>query len=191
MIVNLNDEAYNLKAQLGGEEHIIWVGTAGRGIVFRTIDWFMIPFSLLWGGFAIVWEFIAITAGAPLFFALFGLPFVLVGLFLIVGRFAWDARRRKHTLYALTNKRLISRTGVKTHNISSLNLSEVKNVGLSLKPDGRGTITLYNYTLGVNVSKALSGFQIFGGGSPNTLELIDDAQEVYNKINETLNKPGA
>lgn len=187
MIVNLNDEAYALKSQLDGEEHIVWVGKAGGGIIFRTIDAFMIPFSLLWGGFALFWEIMVLASGAPIFFALFGLPFVLIGLFLIFGRFVWDARRRKHTLYALTDKRIIFRTGARTYQITTVNLADVKSLSLKLKPDGKGTINFYTHTLGVNVSKALSGLQLFGLANSG-FELIDDAQEVYSKINALINK---
>jgi len=186
-MVNLNDEAYTLKSQLDGEEHILWVGKAGGSIIFRTIDAFLIPFSLLWGGFALFWEIMVLASGAPIFFALFGLPFVLVGLFLIFGRFYWDARRRKHTLYALTDKRIIFRTGARTQQITTLNLADIKSLSLKLKPDSRGTISFYTNTMGVAVSKALTDFQLFAGAG-SCFELIDEAQEVYKKISALINK---
>ncbi len=187
MITDQRDEEYELKKHFESEhEELIWTGVPGRGIIFHMIDAFLIPFSLLWGGFAIFWEIMVIASGAPLFFALFGLPFVAVGLFLIVGRFVWDARRRRHTMYALTNKRVIFRTGVRTKTISTISLIAVKEVSLKLKPDGRGTITFFTHTTGVAVTKALSGFQLFGVGGNTAFELIDDAQEVYKKINVLL-----
>ena len=36
---------------------------------------------------------------------MFGLPFVLVGAYLMVGRFFWDSYTRSKTRYALTTKR--------------------------------------------------------------------------------------
>ena len=53
-------------------------------------DALLIPFSFMWGGFATVWETTALSAKAPFPVALFGLPFVCVGLFMIFGRFLVD-----------------------------------------------------------------------------------------------------
>lgn len=91
-------------------EMLLWEGGPATGIKFRKSDLFMIPFSLAWGGFAIFWEVSVIALGAPVIMAIFGLPFVAIGLYMIFGRFLWDAHKRARTRYALTDKRAIIAT---------------------------------------------------------------------------------
>ncbi|MFF0991548.1 hypothetical protein [Kocuria nitroreducens] len=51
------------------------------------------PVRLLWGGFAIDREWQAVASSVSLLFALWGIPFVLVGLCFMVGRFVCKKRR--------------------------------------------------------------------------------------------------
>jgi hypothetical protein len=53
----------------------------------RRADALFIPFSLMWAGFAFFWETMAIRGGAPFFFWLWGIPFILIGVWITVGRF--------------------------------------------------------------------------------------------------------
>src|SRR5438046_585524 len=63
-----------IQGQLASGERLLWSGRPVEGIVFRPSDAFMIPFSLMWGGFALFWEYSVIsTDKAPLFFMLWGL----------------------------------------------------------------------------------------------------------------------
>ena len=59
----------------------------------------LIPFSLLWCGFAIFWESLAMKTG-ELLPELWGVPFVLVGLYFVFGRFVVDAYVRAHTSWS-------------------------------------------------------------------------------------------
>jgi len=88
-------------------ELIQWSGQPGLGILFEPSDILLVPFSLIWGGFAIFWETMALTrARAPLSLQLWGVPFVLAGLFIIFGRFLLDAHIRARLIYAITDRRI-------------------------------------------------------------------------------------
>ncbi|MBI3564423.1 MAG: hypothetical protein HY079_04415 [Elusimicrobia bacterium] len=87
----MDDSARVISAELGGDETLLWSGRPAQGLRLVLGDALMIPFSLLWGGFAIFWEVMVFRSGAPWFFRLWGVPFVCVGLYLIVGRFFADA----------------------------------------------------------------------------------------------------
>lgn len=52
-------------------------GVRGKGLV-------LLPFALFWNGFVALWTFGAVSMGAPVFFALFSLPFWAVGIGFIV-----------------------------------------------------------------------------------------------------------
>ena len=128
-----------IQRDLDGSESLLWSGRPKQGVLLRRSDGYMIPFSLLWCGFAIFWEWSAATSGAPPFFLLFGGVFVLVGLHFVFGRFISDARLRRNTLYGITNERVIIRTGKK---VKSLNLRTLSDISLNEGSTGEGTILL-------------------------------------------------
>lgn len=121
-------------------EQILWKGTPGKGHLFLPSDLFMIPFSIIWCGFAFFWEFGVISSGAP-FFGLFGLPFICVGLYITVGRFIWKVYIRTKTAYVITNRKIIRRQGSR---IDTLEKSAIMNTDMKLYTDGHGTIILNN-----------------------------------------------
>src|SRR5260221_12805927 len=88
--------------ELASGEQLLWNGHPTQGAIFRPADAFMIPLSLLWGGFAFFWEYEVIsTDKASWFLMLWGIPFVAVGLHFIFGRFFVDAKQRANTSYAV------------------------------------------------------------------------------------------
>ena len=44
-----------ISRELNTSEQLLWAGRPPLGLMFRTVEVFLIPFSVLWGGFAIFW----------------------------------------------------------------------------------------------------------------------------------------
>jgi len=107
--------AEKIQPELLSGESIHWAAMPNPNKIFHSDDWFVIPFSLMWGGFAIFWEVSALgywgkpsqSHAAPGFFALWGIPFVLMGQYFIWGRFLYDAWLKRRTFYAATNRRVL------------------------------------------------------------------------------------
>ncbi len=92
-------------------ETLLWTGRPDPAKHVSASDVFLVPFSLLWGGFAIFWLITVLVEGAPVPFALFGVPFVAVGLYFIFGRFIYKAYRKRQTVYGLTEGRALVAVG--------------------------------------------------------------------------------
>ena len=130
-----------IEAQLSSGEQVLWSGQPRQGILFRGADALMIPFSLMWGGFAIFWELSVLLSGAPMFFALWGIPFVIIGLYLIFGRFFFEAKHRANTFYAVTNERILIIAGMFSQKVKSMNRRTLSDLSLSEGSGDVGTIT--------------------------------------------------
>ncbi len=137
-----------IATQLLPEEHLFWVGQPKRGLRLQASDATVIPFSLMWGGFAIFWETGVILAGAPWIFKLFGIPFVLVGLHLMVGRFWVDAWQRARTYYGVSDRRIIIVKEFFQESVESLYYNAIGQVYLTTCKDGSGTIVFGTPSLG-------------------------------------------
>lgn len=130
-----------LAREVGPQERVLWSGVPRQGLMLRASDVFTIPFSIMWCGFAIFWEFGATRSGAGAFFTAWGIPFVGVGLYMVIGRFFVDAFQRARTIYALTNERvIIAGGGWSGRTVRSISLRQLPEVLLSERRDGRGTI---------------------------------------------------
>src|SRR5436309_1433909 len=76
---------------------------------------------------------------------LFGLPFVAIGLFMIVGRFFADAERRAHTLYGVTSNRVFIVTG-RGKTVASYPLAQIPGITTTEGRDGFGSVLLASAT---------------------------------------------
>jgi hypothetical protein len=167
-----------IRPELARNERLLWSGQPRGGVAFTTNDIFMIPFTIVWCGFAVVWELAALSHGVG-GFSLFGLPFVGVGLYMVAGRFIGDARRRHRTFYGITNERVIIVSGSRTREVNSLPLDTMNDITFKEKADGSGTIMLArpNPLMTRRNTIALQGMNRMAGVP--SLELIPNARDVY------------
>lgn len=98
----------------------------------------MVPASLFWVVAVTVWESQAVKSG-DLGLVLFGTPHVLLGLYLLVGRFVVRDWRKKNTRYVLTNLRAFILTTLFRTTVRSTLLS-VKTMESQERRDGSGTL---------------------------------------------------
>ena len=75
--------------------------------------------------------------GSGWFFKLWGLPFLIIGLYLIAGRFFHDAHIRKKLFYAVTDQRILVLRGSK---LTSLDIHRLPRLELSEHRDGSGNL---------------------------------------------------
>ncbi len=175
-------------------EKIIWKGKPNSKVLFTSSDIFLVPFSLLWGGFAIFGESMVLGVGlfsdkapavAIIPFALFGIPFVLAGLYLIFGRFIYKKKKKERTIYAVTNKRILAITNMFGKNIQAEYIDKIPSINISEKNDGNGTIKLGNshFATGMYENTGMDFLSGFYGKNPLALYDIDDVKKVYNQLN--------
>jgi len=176
-----NEQKQLLHSQLAPNEQLLWFGQPRSGIVLRASDVFVIPFSLLWGGFAIFWEVGVLTSGAPIFFMLWGIPFVVIGLYMIFGRFIIDAKQRSKTFYGVTNERVIIVSVLFGKKIKSLDLRTLSEISLDEKSDGSGTITFGSPPAGY-LWVGSTRFPGRGQQSTPSFEMIQNAKNVYEMV---------
>ncbi|GAW41339.1 hypothetical protein SH203_01743 [Brevundimonas sp. SH203] len=175
------------RSYLASDENVLWAGQPKQGLTVSGKDIFLIPFSLLWGGFAILWNaMVWIMPGGDQgdlwFFRLFGLPFLIVGLYLIVGRFIHDAMIRKTQFYAVTNQRVLMLLDRKQPKLTSLEIRRLPKLELSEHSDGTGSIVFEGNWMTSAI--AMNGFGLWApslGGS-SQFQQISNPRQVYDLI---------
>ncbi|HEX4601664.1 MAG TPA: PH domain-containing protein [Gemmatimonadales bacterium] len=180
-----------VRSQLSSHEKLLWTGQPRGGLRLRPADALLIPFSLLWCGFAIFWELSVLQQpDAPVVFRLWGIPFVAIGLYIVIGRFFGDALSRSRTYYALTDQRAIIVSGVLNRQTKSLPLRTMSDITVTERGDGSGTITLGPSTamygrLGGSAWPGVGRYQ------PPAFEMIDDVRRVANLLRDAQARPSS
>lgn len=171
-------------------ERLLWSGQPKRGVRLQAGDVFLIPFSLVWGGFALFWE--AGVLGLvhldsrhpanhpPLFMAVFGIPFVLIGLYMIFGRFFYDAASRHRTWYGITNRRLVILKTLFGTKILSYDFATLTNLNVVERGDRSGDVLFGTPAFGLDFAN--TSFQSRRAPATPGFYLVPGVRDVYNQI---------
>lgn len=176
-------EYSNFNSYLEADEYILWQGKPERVSFFRKESIFTIPFGLFFFVFACFWCFGA-SAFSP-FFALFGLPFMAVGLYVAFGSSIHRAIVLSSTEYAITNKKLIRVSKNRVDTVRAENIGELK---IEMHSNGTGTITFMHPELYAprNYYRVGRWYKSYPDGDLgfHSIENVKDPTRVQQRINE-------
>ncbi|GHJ43593.1 hypothetical protein Cs7R123_09350 [Catellatospora sp. TT07R-123] len=162
-------------------EQVLWQGSPIRHRLVWPPDALLIPFSIVWCGFAVFMEASAVADGAPGFFAIWGAMFVAVGGYLVVGRFVVRAVVSRRIRFAVTEHRVIVIGGLTGGRAESTYLDALPPPVISERPDGSGTLAFGAMpSIGDMFSGAMSRRQSWRMWSPHpsATPLLADVPDV-------------
>jgi hypothetical protein len=182
-------------------EQLVWSGQPKQGVRLQAFDLFLIPFSLVWAGFAFFWEasvlgLVSFEGGPtrdnhpPLFFAIWGIPFCLIGLYMVVGRFFGDAVSRRRTWHGVTDKRVIVLKSFFSTTVTSVDYANLTNLNLVERKDNSGDI-LFSFPVTLPGYAGDDGMRSRRYPRVPGFYLLPQARTTYNLIRELQQKARA
>ena len=131
------DEGGGESQWLRPDERVYWRGRPDPSVVFSRQDLYLVPFSLAWTAFVAFWEH-GVVASRWTIDGIFGIPFLVVGAYLMVGRFLVKVWSRRRTEYVVTNQRAVE---MQKRGRASREVAPLARVELRPGRDGtRGTV---------------------------------------------------
>ena len=184
------DSFIALQPELISGESLLWTGQPNPRIVFHKEDLYLIPFSLLWGGFAIFWEAsvagywgTGARSGTPWILGMiWGVPFVLMGQYIIWGRFVYAAWKKRRTYYGVTNRRvLVVQNGCKRQ-MASAYIDTLPSLVKEGRASGIGTLRFAQQESPWSGRRGWGAWDGVTVGTIPTFVDIDDVDSVYRLV---------
>lgn len=136
-----------LELELRSGERIVWAAqpVAKR---FARGSWPIVIFGVFWTAFSVFWVATAArgtwsnsTPGVFKLFPLFGLPFVLIGIGMLISPI-WMRKRAAKTVYMITDQRavIMSEAWPRRTHVQSYAPAQLQSVSREENPDGSGDL---------------------------------------------------
>lgn len=182
------EAAIKLQPELLSGESILWAARPNPRVMFHSDDWYLIPFSLFWVAFTAFWEAGVLgywgdsaRDGPSLFMGLWGIPFVLIGQYLLWGRFVHDAWLKRRTYYGVTSRRVV----VVQDGWSYKRCFSYIDVLPTIQKEGSETGTLWfgpKYPVLGGRNQMTRNMSRFSVGDVPTFADVDDPDSVYQLV---------
>ncbi len=160
------------KALVRADEQVLWTGKPDSGNIFAGVDRNKLSAGLLFAGVGSLFAFPPLFLDGDIAFTLFGMFFVIIGLYLSLGKALRNLFLRKDTLYVITNKKIIRFRG---QHIDMLKAEEMPPPDVIFHRNGNATLVFGSsitdeYTLGGDTHTEF-------GPDPFTLENLPDVSD--------------
>jgi hypothetical protein len=137
-------DASIFQGELLKDEKILWIGKPETKFILKNQDIILALFGLLCTGCGLLILSGFITSEDQSSTS-FSMVFILVGLYLLFGRFIFNNYEKKSTFYAVTNQRVLIITNLDTKNVQSKLINQIPVLIKNVRKDGIGTIEFDNY----------------------------------------------
>jgi hypothetical protein len=168
------------------DEQLLWSGKPKFGILFRSKDFIQVPFAAGWLYFMVSDLIMLEEGGFPNRIHPMLLLFVVVGLYMLIGRFIHEMIQRHYSYYAVTNQRVMVKSGIFSSQIQSTSLNSVASIQLIEKRSGQGSLTFE--TVGNLARISLLNNKANTQSAPLSFEKINEVRQVYGLITEAQSR---
>ena len=188
--MNPGDAQLRAQSELQSGESLYWTGTADprrAALSALPASIFGIPFA----GFALFWITQAFHATSAMskstnafakgfsVFPLFGLPFLLIGLGIILAPL-WAFLKGGNTVYAVTNQRVMIITGTSNRSVKSLTPADIVSVDHRERPDGSGDIAITTNAI-MRSNNMTSQMKVALCGIPNVKQVVQQVMQLHSQ----------
>jgi len=186
--MNPGDAQLRAQSELQSGESIYWTGTADPGraaLSALPAALFGIPFA----GFSMFWINSTYQASSHISkspnafaksfsaFPLFGLPFLFVGLGIVLAPL-WAYLKGRSTVYAITNQRVMVISGNGTRSVKSLTPADIVSVDHRERADGSGDVVICTNGI-LRSNNGASQVKVALLGVPNVKEVAQQVMALH------------
>ena len=191
--MNPGDAQLRAQSELQPGESITWAGTADARRAAMTA----LPATLVgipFAAFALFWMTTALHASRGFshasnafaksftIFPVFGLPFLLVGVGIVLAPL-WAYLKGRNTVYAVTNRRVMIISGDNSRSVRSYTPADIVAVEHRERPDGSGDVLIRTNpaTRSSNSVQVNVGWIVSLCGVPNVKEVARQVLELHSQ----------
>jgi len=186
--MNPGDAQQRAQSELQSGESIYWTGTADPARAALSALPAMI-FGIPFAGFALFWINGAYQASSHIskspnafaksfsVFPIFGLPFLFVGLGIVLAPL-WAYLKGRSTVYAVTNQRVMVISGNGTRSVKSLTPADIVSVDHRERPDGSGDVVICTNGI-LRSNNSTSQVKVALLGIPNVKEVAQQVMALH------------